>query len=413
MSNFSEVWEGTQPLVDRIRVRSGLSTTEEFSQRYGQPARLVAQLSMFSPYSPSFSRDRMGELKLLPFAHARGAFHRAIMHAQAAVQSCDGRYFGQNLSSSERRRVEPEYKYAAFIVALFGSFEASFSQFSTLNEHGEEWSPFRTEETAYAFLQRTQSRTFTHRLRTSPLMIAPGSIVSRYLDRRWFADFTDQVLTDMYTALAAKPIAEKNEPVLLEVIRITAKSVDAQQLAQRSASTIPEVLLTDAPLQPIKSQDAVSDLPETSPHGTGPSAPEPVQQPEEVVLNAEKKHRKKPAHTPQSQVPLFSDEPAPVTPPIFEQMSPSIQQLMDLIRSDLETGKYPSSQYIKSTEESISIKKELFVRYAVPAHAVVSEFQKLGLYKSTSAQEIFLKKETAAFMLPRVEVAVAPDNSFV
>ncbi|MCA3167784.1 MAG: TraI domain-containing protein, partial [Burkholderiales bacterium] len=229
MSNFSEVWEGTQSLVDRIRVRSGLSTTEEFSQRYGQPARLVAQLCMFSPYSPSFSREKMGELKLLPFSHAKGSFQRSIMHAQAAVQSCDGRYFGQNLSSSERRRVEPEYKYAAFIVALFGSFETSFSHFSTLNEHGEEWSPFRSEETAYAFLQRTQSRTFSHRLRTSPLMIAPGSIVTRYLERRWFADFTDQVLTDMYTALAAKPIAEKNEPVLLEVIRITAKAVDAQK----------------------------------------------------------------------------------------------------------------------------------------------------------------------------------------
>ena len=411
LSNFSEVWEGTQSLVDRIRVRSGLSTTEEFSQRYGQPARLVAQLCMFSPYSPSFSREKMGELKLLPFSHAKGSFQRSIMHAQAAVQSCDGRYFGQNLSSSERRRVEPEYKYAAFIVALFGSFETSFSHFSTLNEHGEEWSPFRSEETAYAFLQRTQSRTFSHRLRTSPLMIAPGSIVTRYLERRWFADFTDQVLTDMYTALAAKPIAEKNEPVLLEVIRITAKAVDAQQVAQRSASSLPEALITDTTLQPINSQGAATDLPETSSHCPAASAPEPVQQVEEIVLTAEKKPRKKTAPVAEAQVPLFVEEPALVKPSLLEQMSPSIRQLLELMHSDLHAGKYAPSQYIKSTDESIAIKKELFVRYAVPAHAVISEFQKLGLFKSTSAPEIFLKKEIADLILPSLEVAATSDNS--
>lgn len=333
------------------------------------------------------------------------------MHAQAAVQSCDGRYFGQNLSSSERRRVEPEYKYAAFIVALFGSFETSFSHFSTLNEHGEEWSPFRSEETAYAFLQRTQSRTFSHRLRTSPLMIAPGSIVTRYLERRWFADFTDQVLTDMYTALAAKPIAEKNEPVLLEVIRITAKAVDAQQVAQRSASSLPEALITDTTLQPINSQGAATDLPETSSHCPAASAPEPVQQVEEIVLTAEKKPRKKTAPVAEAQVPLFVEEPALVKPSLLEQMSPSIRQLLELMHSDLHAGKYAPSQYIKSTDESIAIKKELFVRYAVPAHAVISEFQKLGLFKSTSAQEIFLKKEIADLILPSLEVAATSDNS--
>jgi hypothetical protein len=412
LSNFPEVWEGTQSLVDRIRVRSGLSTTEDFSKRYGQPARVVAQLCMFSPYSPSFLRDKMGEIKLLPFAHAKGAFHRSIMHAQAAVQSCDGRYFGQNLSSSERRRAEPEYKYAAFMVALFGSFEVSYSQFSTINEHGEEWSPFRTEETAFDFLQRTRSRTFTHRLRAAPLAIAPGSVASRYIDRRWFEDFTDQVLTDMYTALAARPLAEKNEPVLLEVIRITGKAVDAQQIAQRTASSIPEALLPETALEPSLRQETVPDIPGVSPPTPSTPESEPEQQTEEIARVVEKKHRKKSSPPTEAQVSLFTEDSGSATPPVLEMMSPSIRQLLELIRSDISTGKYLATQYIKRTEDNLSVKKELFVRYAVPAHAVVSEFQKLGLFKSTNANEILFKKEIADLVLPHLEVEPTSDNSF-
>jgi len=164
---------------DRVVARGlpAVSIAEVIAPHAGWLARLQdaygAQDAVFARDIGSVVERYAAFVHLLPasaeshFRHAGGLFRMGLQIGFYALQACDGAIFSGRATLTVRSKLEPRWRYAAFLAGLCSELHRTFSHLTVRNEHGAEWPAYR--QPLAQWLQQSQSRRYDLRWVHAPV----------------------------------------------------------------------------------------------------------------------------------------------------------------------------------------------------------------------------------------------------
>jgi hypothetical protein len=133
--------------------------------------------------------------------------------------------FFPTLGAEERRMLEPQCRYMAFLATL-ATAVATVAESSVLLAGDDEYHPLSVDGTLYAWLSDHSSARFSWRVPAAPLSVQAGAaIAANFIPKRLLANFDLRAVMMMYEAINPKTTMNGVESTLARVVRQVVQGV--------------------------------------------------------------------------------------------------------------------------------------------------------------------------------------------
>lgn len=159
------------------------------------------------------------------FGSPKGAWDFGLVAAAVAYRYAGTVIFFPSLGAEERRLLEPQCRYMAFLSTL-ASAVATVAESSTLVAGDDEYHPLSVDQTLHDWLSSHPSARFTWRVPAAPLSAQAGAaIAANFIPRRLLANFDLRAVFMMYEAINPRTTMNGVESTLARVVRQASQGV--------------------------------------------------------------------------------------------------------------------------------------------------------------------------------------------
>jgi conjugal transfer pilus assembly protein TraI len=374
-------------MLDHIRNESGC-TAQQYADRYLEPMHRIASFVLEIPASAKHHKEPGGAIR---FAVESGFF---------ALRIADSTIFTANLSSEQRRDIEPQYRYGTFIAALCSNIHRSAAYFDIISDDGEVWSEF--DGSISLWLKKIGTKSYNLKWKSKPA--DTNKQVAMFLAKEILdsccSHLNPQTIRDIIGSVAPDEVPSGHEPLMTRVVRQSLQtSIDMD--IKRASLTYTEP--ANIPLPTAELVDKI--LPKASP----PSESAPSQ----VVIEDYKAAQ----HSGVIEV----KEPIPVAAPalelgklpeikeqdsadddneLFAVLDPSVREMLIAIADDVRTGGRVAKR-IKWEKDGLSIPVELLGDYGLASSSVVSALKKVNGIRRKDGSIIVLDQKLGNKIMKR------------
>lgn len=208
----AELIASSHEAVDAIKTAAGLSDAQ------------FAGLCM--PVLRSYA-DHVQRLPLTTaaFGSPRGAWEFGLTAAMVAYRYAGTVIFFPTLGAEERRMLEPQCRYMAFLATL-ATAVATVAESSVLLAGDDEYHPLSVDSTLYTWLTEHAAPRFSWRVPAAPLSAQAGAaIAAHFVPKRLLANFDLRAILMMYEAINPKTTMNGVESTLARVVRQAVQGV--------------------------------------------------------------------------------------------------------------------------------------------------------------------------------------------
>lgn len=164
-------------------------------------------------------------LNITAFGSPRGAWEFGLTAAMVAYRYAGTVIFFPTLGSEERRLLEPQCRYMAFLASL-STAVTMVAESSILISGDDEYHPLNVDSTLYAWLSNHQDIKFKWRTPVAPLCAQAGAaIAANFIPKRLLANFDMRAVLMMYEAINPKTTLNGVESTLARVVREAVQGV--------------------------------------------------------------------------------------------------------------------------------------------------------------------------------------------
>lgn len=229
-------------LLDRVRMSVG-ETDAVFTAFYLPFIRVSAEAVQQLPLSKKIFRE------------ARGAFRFSLILAQVALNHAQSRIFFPSAPQEERRLLERQSWYMAFIAAIFSGVALTFSHVH-IQSQGKSYHPLLDKASLYNWLKRHPDTLITWRIDEPQLTPKEAAAIAAILvPRGMLAHFDLRVVKSMYSAILPSHDPVQLENTLSQVVREAMHAVlsfygkeEARRYREKSPHS-PEDLSLNVPIE--------------------------------------------------------------------------------------------------------------------------------------------------------------------
>lgn len=234
----SDLIASSPAAVDTMKTAAGL-TDRQFAALCMPVLRAYADVVQRLPLSST------------AFGSARGAWDFGLAAAMVAYRYAGTVIFFPTLGSEERRALEPQCRYMAFLATL-ATAVATVAESGALTCGEDEYHPLSCDTTLYAWLTEHRGANFAWRVPAAPLSAqASAAIAAKFIPKGLLANFDLRTVLMMYDAVTPKTAMNGVESALARAVRLSTQSVlDHYKAKQaetfKSAAITPSVSTADA-----------------------------------------------------------------------------------------------------------------------------------------------------------------------
>lgn len=223
----SELLASSHDAVDAIKTAAGL-TDAQFTALCMPVLRAYADHVQRLPLTAS------------AFASPRGAWEFGLTAAMVAYRYAGTVIFYPALGAEERRMLEPQCRYMAFLATL-STAVATVAEASILSAGDDEYHPLSVEGTLVGWLAEHPAAKFTWRTPAAPLSAqACAAIAANFVPKRLLANFDLRAVLMMYEAINPKTTMNGVESTMARVVRQAAQGVLDHYRTKQAGTFIPE-----------------------------------------------------------------------------------------------------------------------------------------------------------------------------
>lgn len=406
----TSLYDDSHDLIASIQTASGLSD-RQFSALCEPALRAYADYVQMLP----FAREAYG--------HRKGAWEFGLNASMVAYRYASTVIFFPNLGSEERRNLEPQCRYMAFVATLATALARTLSS-CAVSTDDDEYHPLCADSTLYAWLStHTESARFAWR--TSPDVIFPqiyGGITAKFIPRGLLKSFDVRAVLMLYEAVTPKTTIHGVEGSLTKVVRESMEKVfehakSKQTLTYQESVAPPNITAAESEIianrmsahgNPTIPENPLAPRPAASSVVHQVAAPAPVTQPE---VSAPTQLAKSSVVT----VPPVETAPAPAPAPVRQVVNAQIapaggdilakanKVLIEWFRSLQEHPNYALLKgQLTVTPEGITVPVAMLGMFGVSAPAIRSMMSEAGLIvrRSDDARGVILHPDLVPKFIP-------------
>lgn len=203
---------GSHDAIDAIKTAAGLSDAQ-FAALCMPALRAYADHVQLLPLSAS------------AFGSPRGAWDFGMTAAMVAYRYAGTVIFFPTLGAEERRLLEPQCRYMAFLATL-ATAVATVAESSILVAGEDEYHPLIVNGALYSWLVDHPQARFSWRVPAAPLSSQVGAaIAANFIPKRLLANFDLRAVLMMYEAINPKTTMNGVESTLARVVRQAVQGV--------------------------------------------------------------------------------------------------------------------------------------------------------------------------------------------
>lgn len=192
------------------------------------------------------------------FGSPTGAWDFGLVAATVAYRYAGTVIFFPSLGAEERRLLEPQCRYMAFLSTL-ASAVATVAESSILVAGDDEYHPLSIDQTLHAWLSSHPSTRFVWRVPAVPLSAQAGAaIAANFIPRRLLANFDLRAVLMMYEAINPKTTMNGVESTLARVVRQSSQGVLEHYKSKQAGTFQPEA--TVPVVSPVDAGKVASNL---------------------------------------------------------------------------------------------------------------------------------------------------------
>ena len=171
--------------------------------------------------------DHVQRLPLMSsaFGSPRGAWDFGLAAAMVAYRYAGTVIFYPTLGAEERRLLEPQCRYMAFLATL-STAVATVAESSSIRSGDDEYHPLVVDDTLYGWLTRHPDVQFSWRVPATPLSAqASAAIAANFVPKRLLANFDLRAVLMLFEAITPKTTMNGVESTLARVVRQAVQGV--------------------------------------------------------------------------------------------------------------------------------------------------------------------------------------------
>lgn len=221
--SYTDLFASSHDAIDAIKTASGL-TDAQFNGLCSPMIRAYAEQVQSLPLSAG------------AFGSARGAWEFGLAASMVAYRYAGTVVFYPTLGSEERRILEPQCRYMAFIATL-ATAVAMVAESGVLTAEDDTYHPLGVEGTLFKWLSAHSSPRFNWRSPVAPLSPQAGAaIAAHFVPRRLFANFDLRAVLMMYEAVNPQTTLNGVESTLTRVVREATQGVLAHYRTKQTGA---------------------------------------------------------------------------------------------------------------------------------------------------------------------------------
>jgi hypothetical protein len=198
--------------IDAIKTAAGL-TDAQFAALCMPVLRAFADHVQLVPLNAS------------AFASPKGAWEFGLTATMVAYRYASTVIFFPTLGAEERRMLEPQCRYMAFLATL-ATTVATVAESSVIVAGDDEYHPLSVDGSMHAWLSEHAHARFSWRTPAAPLSAQAGAaIAAKFMPKRLLANFDLRAILMMYEAINPKTTMNGVESTLARVVRQAVQSV--------------------------------------------------------------------------------------------------------------------------------------------------------------------------------------------
>jgi len=184
-------------------------------------------------------------VQLLPltaaaFGSPKGAWEFGLTATMVAYRYAGTVMFFPTLGAEERRLLEPQCRYMAFLATL-ASAVATVAEASVLLEGDDEYHPLNFDGTLHSWLCDHKQARFSWRMPAIPLSAQAGAaIAANFIPKRLLANFDLRAVMMLYDAINPRTTMNGVESTLARVVREAVNSVLNHYKSKQAGTFQPE-----------------------------------------------------------------------------------------------------------------------------------------------------------------------------
>jgi conjugal transfer pilus assembly protein TraI len=334
-----------------------------------------------------------------------GALRWTIELAFYAMRLAGAQKFAANLTSEERRRVEPQYNYGVFIAAVCSGLDEPHRHFRVIRAHDDaEWNP-SAHGALNPWLNGAEFRLGRREVPLPVERMRTGVLAQLIVGRELLSALDTEVLAQIFGAINPAPMPMQGESITHKVVREAVKvATDFDRKAQRAEFapvefSVPPAIDVANVLVPV--QEAVSALPPVD------GVPTTVQ----VTPAATKAPSNKPVDPRQISLldggpdyPAAADTPPADAPTLENGLSdypPMIVDFFRALKEDVESGKAK----VAWGKMGLTIPKRILAGYGIASDSLIEVLRKKGVLLENNKTEIMIAQAIGRLITAREEAS--------
>jgi hypothetical protein len=173
------------------------------------------------------------------FGTPRGAWDFGLTAAMIAYRYAGTVIFFPTLGAEERRVLEPQCRYMAFLATL-STAVAMVAEAGSITAGDDEYHPLRTDTTLFGWLTEHRQSNFAWRVPATPLSAQAGAaIAAKFIPKGLLANFDLRAVLVMYEAITPKTTMNGVESTLARAVRLSVQGVLEHYRAKQAGSFQP------------------------------------------------------------------------------------------------------------------------------------------------------------------------------
>lgn len=174
------------------------------------------------------------------FGSPKGAWEFGLTATMVAYRYAGTVIFFPTLGAEERRMLEPQCRYMAFLVTL-ATAVATVAESSALIAGDDEYHPLNVDGNLYTWLSEHANARFAWRVPAAPLSAQAGAaIAAHFIPKRLLTNFDLRAVLMMYEAVSPRTTMNGVESTLARVVRQAVQGVLDHYKSKQAGTFQPE-----------------------------------------------------------------------------------------------------------------------------------------------------------------------------